>query len=979
MDLKTLIRLLRERGFTKDGEAILRLTDQEIRRVMDLVRGMLDVVDPDTCPEDLLDLLASLFGVPFLPSAPLTEKLEFLQHAVLNLVSEEDLIALADILGVDLSAYPTLDEKRLAVYEAIPTASEEQIDRCLYTIDASYLLGVMTPDQKRLSIKQAISWYRVRGTELSYQILLRVFSLHARVIPLWTTDYKHFYAEPQGTTVFEGGEWYPTPHYELEFRRWTDHGAVSASIIRLYTQLVREEVQPIQCVLERVSFIQELVDYAEISEEALFEVELPTLDLSPWPACWWQDRGRVFVLEPKRDGSVHVRRDRTGPADGPADGVFLNLGRASHDWNVWAGRYFHARYRDGVFDGYRPITGYFCRSGDPRGPAGLYLRRSVLWHRRSGVHLLVPEDYAGDDPVILCGGEGPADLFLPRDPRACELQSDPWAGGAFFEFREIWSVSAPRGLCSPPIRDGSWDATRSSALIFADECFGLEHEFSEDVVEWGEDEGALEVSWDEENFCTNARYRSGVEWSRWVPLRGLFDPRLRDGSWDYSRDSGTEQRHASNPLRDGSGGFDRTAFAFVEVHRRGVVCYPDDFAFEVQWVDVVEIDDTTPLDVPINLVDDAPEPTEEAELVLEYAEFYTNAYFRNLCCGPEYQGERWARDFRQAYRDGSWEYTRTDGWAYRSYALLRARYKEPVPCRDVLGYPPRGWAFVHRDGTAEHGRDGSVTQRGAAPDRLRDGSVALLRGEAYFLEDGLWKRGYVDDPVREVEFTGDVTWEVEADAFPEPQDASTPQDLNVDFGEDGAPVPVEGTLSGDVTVALEDRVCLTAVYRDDWPGARTLGQCYRFQYYPERNRPDCTRAGRCVAPRASGAVTCARQMATPRDGSVLRWSGETRDGDPLYLRDVITFIQEFRRRGDTLCYEDAVDLQFSAELGEDQFCYTQYTRDTADFIRDGTACMYRDGENCCTPGDTLEIIEHRCLRWDEGCHWDTPGVHWDPI
>lgn len=625
--LETLIRLLRERGFTSHGEAILKLLDQEIQRLISLVERMLDVVDPDSCPSELLDYLASLFAVPFLPAASYAQKIEALQKAILTTVPVDKFTRLAEILNVDLSPYGTVEEQRVALADAVATATEEQVDQALYFLGYSYMLGVMTPEQKRLAIKQAISWYKVRGTELSYQIFLRVFGLQARIVPLWTKNYKSFWEEPQGSTVFEGGEWYPTPHYSLEFRRWTDQGTVSAEIFHLFTEVVRREVQPIQCVLTRISFTQEITDYVEFKDEAVVDLPLSTLDVIYWPYCDWQDKGIVFIPEPRRD-QITGLRDGAGGSTFYDSIMFSGAGRAVGEWNQFAESYWDtSKTREQFYPGYEIIQAHFRRD-NPRGPKW-YLDLNQGGFDRGAVLLTVPEGSVppgaevtiSGGKVYVNGTETDLPLAFFRDPDTCENKVDfiHYAGEDYFVDHHCYPF--PRSVSDPFLRDGSF-GDRSICLL-ADDAVVLEvTPFAEvDGVPEATDAAAyVSESTYQEVFCDFVWLRGGeVEFDRegfdfrvfsvdFTRLGGYF----RDGSVPYDR-------HGAGPYyRDGSGGFRRDVYSFKEFPyftRDDYYCYPDEFTWEIGRLseDVFLVDDVQFYECDFVGTDTGPEPDEVLE------------------------------------------------------------------------------------------------------------------------------------------------------------------------------------------------------------------------------------------------------------------------------------------------------------------------------------------------------------------------------
>ena len=78
--------------------------------------------------------------------------------------------------------------------------------------------GVLRKQAKRLAagIDTLQTYYKVAGTGYWDAWAAFIIDDVFNVTRLWTSDYRSFYREPRGTTLADGGTWYPTTHMELE-------------------------------------------------------------------------------------------------------------------------------------------------------------------------------------------------------------------------------------------------------------------------------------------------------------------------------------------------------------------------------------------------------------------------------------------------------------------------------------------------------------------------------------------------------------------------------------------------------------------------------------------------------------------------------------------------------------------------------------------------------------------------------------------
>ena len=659
--LETLFPQYFLENISQDGDVLFRLIASELDKIIEAVAKYTDIFDPDKAPSQLLDYLASLFGVPFLPEASEVEKIAYIKSELAT-CSMAQVYEIASVYGVDLSLYNTPDEKRLACIVATDIANPYQIDQALYILGASYKLGIMTTEQKRLAIKQALSWYRVKGRERAYQILLHVYGLQAEITPLWTNNYGDFWDSPQGTLIEDGGTWYITPHYALDLMRFTDQGAISARILHQFVELVRNEVQPAHCVLERLSFSQYLVDYVEISEELVTEVSVPAVDVVGWPECVWQNRGREQVPVPLRNGMVGMNRTAVPMAD--IDFIMIGYGRGVDQWN---GMFLPNKFRNGYFIQNWVYVDFFFNRESPLAPSSIFhypeLSRENGYYYRDGAHLYVPEEVADhlhstyDEFFWLRGGVmfdhdwdvidlayfDPGYMF-PRDPYYCERSTDPLEGEVIPEFQDGQHVAYPRNLCTPMKRDGTIYMIRDGSMgPSIDECLIISPEFEPDQADFDEDQVVdLEAVTSEDYICPDINYRDGNADMERVDIPMFRDPDviLRDGSLAYDRDGGNPyDRNYGGAARDGTYTRD---FGYLadNIYRRNNYCYIDSGELIPELVDEcipVDVLEGTAFELESSDSHDIVVETSDT-LEFQYGahEHFCNTQFREygVCCTP---------------------------------------------------------------------------------------------------------------------------------------------------------------------------------------------------------------------------------------------------------------------------------------------------------------------------------------------------------
>jgi len=754
-------------NMSQDGTALFELIAGEIDKLLDKIEHFTEIIDPDLAPAELLDYLASLMGVPFLPAASQVEKIQYIKSELVT-CPLSTVYEIADIYGVDINMYATPDEKRLVVIVATDTATDEQIDQALYVLGASYKLGIMTTEQKRLAIKQAISWYRVKGRERAYQILLRVYGLQAEILPLWTENYESFWEDPQGVIIEDGGSWYITPHYAINILKYSEEGALSASVLSQFIELVRNEVQPAHCVLQRVSFTQYFVDYVEITEESVFDIDYPIVDVIGWPECTWQNRGREQVLVPLRNGMVQMTRLAVPTV--PIDYIMVNYNRGVDLWN---GMFLPEKFRDNNFiQGWDYISFYFNRE-DPRAPTSIFhypaLDRSDGFYSRDGVFLYAPQEVvdAVEETYAefywLRGGAMfdydwvPIDLNLfepgamfPRDPYYCDAHFDPFDISEEATFEDKHSIVYPREMCTTMKRNGSFPALRDgSAEVSIDECLGLDITPLVDTINF-EDDNTLDLDLLSiaDYMCPDVQYRDGSATIVRNPeyLYRAMGVLYRDGSREDTHDGlGNITRNHGGIPRDGTYTRD-VVYQGVVPYRRDQYCYTDDLDFVYELVDSVVPVDTLLDSIFEYTLSDQHDLVEETDDALEFGyethEHFCNTMFREygVCCGTFqiYEGDC------VVLRDGSCEYDRTSTeFRNRECAEVPCYHDEKL-CRGstapIRGYNWEEHAPMRGCHDEDFIRDGSFNRDYIdSLNYQRDGSVVVLR-DAHILDDGYWRR-----------------------------------------------------------------------------------------------------------------------------------------------------------------------------------------------------------------------------------------------
>lgn len=115
-------------------------------------------------------------------------------------VEKEFIGNLSKYLGLDLD----LTIFRSPVYDSLTPTEQAQND-------------VEAEDQSRRTLAALYEFYNTLGTDDLARFLSYVKNTEIKIFPLWSNDYTNFSRTPGGTTIYEGGTWFFTPHVEIEY------------------------------------------------------------------------------------------------------------------------------------------------------------------------------------------------------------------------------------------------------------------------------------------------------------------------------------------------------------------------------------------------------------------------------------------------------------------------------------------------------------------------------------------------------------------------------------------------------------------------------------------------------------------------------------------------------------------------------------------------------------------------------------------
>jgi hypothetical protein len=107
---------------------------------------------------------------------------------------------------------------------------------------------IFAEDDYRRLLSELSKYYEKTGTDALAHFMSYVKNTEVRLTPQWSNDYITFHDAPLGTTIYDGGDWFLTPHvlmrYDLE--RVTGHLSDADSFYMFY------QLAPIHLVLDRI-------------------------------------------------------------------------------------------------------------------------------------------------------------------------------------------------------------------------------------------------------------------------------------------------------------------------------------------------------------------------------------------------------------------------------------------------------------------------------------------------------------------------------------------------------------------------------------------------------------------------------------------------------------------------------------------------------------------------------------------------------
>jgi len=169
--------------------------------------------------------------------------------------SEGDFAAFTEVFAI------TLDEIKQAIDE-FPLLFDIEHCPARYLRVIAELLNFPLEDsdstaEQRRQLKEAINWYRSKGSRRAFTAILYAFGFYATMVPLWTEDYSLFTDTIPGVAkgndppndypllVENGGTWYRSPHYGIlleaiveDRNAFIEWGSVTENEIPIFDEFV---------------------------------------------------------------------------------------------------------------------------------------------------------------------------------------------------------------------------------------------------------------------------------------------------------------------------------------------------------------------------------------------------------------------------------------------------------------------------------------------------------------------------------------------------------------------------------------------------------------------------------------------------------------------------------------------------------------------------------------------------------------------
>jgi len=207
-----------------------------------------------------------------------------------GLTGYNDLANFVQILAVTLDEVKDYIDSFVEIFD---------IDRC----DSKYLpyiaviLGYSlnktdSLDSQRRQLKNAVAWYKVKGTFESFRILFYSLGYTIQLWELWTEDYSFFFktlpGDPPDTVadsvpptdprlIENGGTWYRSPHFAIEFVALGTPNLTAAGLRYIISRI--SQIRPAHTVLEYLEYLLAMEDDYELQDENYYNImNYPWLD-----------------------------------------------------------------------------------------------------------------------------------------------------------------------------------------------------------------------------------------------------------------------------------------------------------------------------------------------------------------------------------------------------------------------------------------------------------------------------------------------------------------------------------------------------------------------------------------------------------------------------------------------------------------------------------------------------------------------------
>jgi phage tail-like protein len=171
----------------------------------------------------------------------------------------------------------TLDELKDSVDAFVEIFNIDECEAQYLPYIAQYLgydLNQSDPiNSQRRQLKNAVGWYKVKGTQESFTIMFYGLGYKIKLFELWTQDYLSFVTQLPGSPVIpvadnvppddirlleNGGAWYRSPHFAIELEAVSVPNLTSAGLRYILGRV--SKIRPAHTVLEYLRFLVDLED-----------------------------------------------------------------------------------------------------------------------------------------------------------------------------------------------------------------------------------------------------------------------------------------------------------------------------------------------------------------------------------------------------------------------------------------------------------------------------------------------------------------------------------------------------------------------------------------------------------------------------------------------------------------------------------------------------------------------------------------------